>query len=585
MSIDGIVVHSVVKDLQQLTGGRISKIHQPGEHDIVMQIRAAGKNHRLLLSANPGMPRIHLTTETFVNPIEAPMFCMLLRKHLENGIIEKIEQIGLERIIHMYVRQRDEIGDLSQKLLIFELMGRHSNIILLDPSTGNILDGIHHVTPAISRYRVVLPGTSYTPPPQQNKLNILELTDSTLEEELQKLFAEDEMDEPAQHEVAESKVAERKLMDTFSGIGQQTAREIVHRAARSSLLEELGNLRQLLEQPSCEPGILTTREGKSLFAPFVITHESGEWKEYESISDCMTAFYSDKAYRDLVKQKTADLMKFLTNELNKNEKKLEKLHESLQEAHKADRYRKYGELVTASLHLIERGQEYVDVIDYYDEEQPVIRIALDPRLAPSENAQRLFKRYNKLKNSLIAVREQIEATQTEITYLQTLVHQLEGATLEDIDEIREELASQGYVRHRNVQKNKNKPARPKPLCFMSSEGIPIYVGKNNTQNDYVTNKLARGNDTWLHTKDIPGSHVIIRSSHYGDETLHAAAQLAAYYSQARSSSQVPVDYTLVRHVRKPNGAKPGFVIYDHQKTLFVTPDETFIASLKPCSDA
>jgi len=577
MSLDGVVVHAVVHELQALKDGRISKIHQPSEHDIVMQVRAAGHNHKLLLSANPSIPRAHLTSETFVNPAEAPMFCMLLRKHCENGIIERIEQVGMERVIHMYIRQRDEIGDLSVKLLIIELMGRHSNIILTDPASQTILDGIHHVTPALSSYRIVMPGTAYTPPPAQDKHNLLSMSAHELRAKLPELIEYDNVSV-----LDNSEVIERKLMDTFSGIGPLTARELVHRAANGGgLHQELASLHNALKSGSYEPCILEKEDGKTLFSALRLTHTSGELTTFERMSDCLTAYFSEKAQKDLVKQRTADLMRFLTNELSKNEKKLEKLYESMKEAQEADRYRKLGELLTASLHTVVRGQTSVDLIDYYDEAQPTITVPLDPQLTPSENAQRLFKRYNKLKNSLIAVQEQIEATKQEIEYFKTLIHQLSDASLADIDEIREELAAQGYVRNRNTQAGKKKKtAAPTPLLFKSSEGIAIYVGKNNTQNDYLTNRLAHPSDTWLHTKDIPGSHVVIRSSSYGDETLLAAAQLAAYYSQARTSSQVPVDYTLVKHVRKPNGAKPGFVIYDHQKTLYITPDENYINSLE-----
>lgn len=579
MSLDGVVVRAVVHDLQTLVDGRINRIHQPTEHDIVMQIRTTGRTHRLLLSANPSFPRAHLTDETFVNPTEAPMFCMLLRKHCENAIIENIEQVGMERIIRMQVRQRDEIGDLNTKLLIIELMGRHSNIILLDPSNDTILDGIHHVTPALSSYRIVMPGSLYTPPPEQNKANLLKLADT---DQLSSFMEYDKISSLDQHEVIV-----RRLMDTFSGIGPLTAREVVSRAVQGAGLQaELRDFRERLMSHIYEPCLLEQENGKSLFAAIAITHAHGEMERFDTISECLTAYYSEKAQRDLVKQRTSDLMRWLTNEKNKNVKKLEKLYETVKEAEGADRYRKLGELLTASLHTITRGQASVELIDYYEEDQPTITVPLDVQMSPSENAQRFFKRYNKLKNSLIAVGEQIEVTQQEIDYFDTLIHQLSNATLHDIDEIREELAAEGYVRKREKQgAKKKKPAKPTPLCFKSSEGIAIYVGKNNTQNDYVTNRLARPSDTWLHTKDIPGSHVVIRSSSYGDETLNAAAQLAAYYSQAKTSSQVPVDFTLVRHVRKPNGAKPGFVIYDNQKTLFITPDEAYINNLERCSSS
>ena len=300
---------------------------------------------------------------------------------------------------------------------------------------------------------------------------------------------------------------------------------------------------------------------------------------FESVSECLEAFYGDKAERDTIKQRVADLIKLIQNERSKNITKLQKLGETIEDAKDADHYKIQGELLTASLHLAVKGATEIDVVNYYDEEQAMIAIKLDPLLTPSENAQRYFKKYNKMKNSVAVVLEQMTVAQGEIRYLENVLQQLASAAMTDIEEIREELIEQGYVRRRGKQlKRSKKNDRPLLTCFTSSEGVSIYVGKNNTQNEYVTNRLAGPSDTWLHTKDIPGSHVVIRGS-FGDETLLEAAMLAAYFSQAKTSSQVPVDYTLIRHVRKPSGAKPGFVIYDKQKTLYVTPDEQRIKSI------
>jgi predicted ribosome quality control (RQC) complex YloA/Tae2 family protein len=299
------------------------------------------------------------------------------------------------------------------------------------------------------------------------------------------------------------------------------------------------------------------------------------------MNQCLETYYQDKASRDLVRQRTTDLNRFLLNEIAKNEKKQIKLQDTLQEAIEADVTRRMGELLTAHLHLFKKGDKSVDVVDYYDEEQPTVAIVLDPLLTPNENAQRYFRKYNKLKNSKAIVTEQMQATETEIKYLSSVQQGLEVATPNDIGEIREELIEQGYIRERGLKRGMKKKKKDSPsiLVYTSSEGVPIYVGKNNTQNDYVTNRLAMSSDTWLHTKDIPGSHVLIRSPEYGEATLHEAAVLAAYYSKARASSSVPVDYTRIRNVRKPSGAKPGFVIYEGQKTLFVTPDESLILQM------
>ncbi|OPA78570.1 hypothetical protein BVG16_11940 [Paenibacillus selenitireducens] len=580
MALDGIVTHAIAAELSRCVGGRINKIYQPTAHDLVLQIRAQGENFKLLLSANPTYPRVHFTEQTFLNPQEAPMFCMLMRKHCESGIIESVEQIAFERMIQIKIRQRNELGDESTKFIRIELMGRHSNIILLEPATNTILDGIHHVTPAISSYRIVMPGFGYTEPPQQHKLHPLEVTEETFRSALAATSSDNETED----EVTPMSFA-AQLVEHFSGISPLIAREIEFRAERLFDANEVADLerarwqafstlmiqvRELLFQPC----ITENAKGKMFFSAVPLTSIAPTRTTYDSISTCMEAFYGDKAERDTVKQRVSDLIRFLQNERNKNIKKIDKLHDSREEANDADQYRVQGELLFASLHALQKGMKEIEVVNYYDENQESIRITLDPLITPSENAQRYLKKYNKFKNSLTVIEEQLRITDDEIRYMESLLQQLEHASLHDIDEIREELTEQGYLRDRS-KKNKKKKKNDKPTvqCYTSSEGIAIYVGKNNIQNEYVTNRLAHPNDTWLHTKDIPGSHVVIRSSEFGNATLEEAAMLAANYSQAKSSSMVPVDYTLIRHVRKPSGSKPGFVIYDHQKTLYITPDE------------
>lgn len=321
-------------------------------------------------------------------------------------------------------------------------------------------------------------------------------------------------------------------------------------------------------------------KGKMIFSAIPLTLLGESAKHYNSISECMEDYYGDKAERDTVKQRVSDLIRFLSNERSKNVKKLANLQKDLDEAQDADRYRIWGELLFASLHAVSKGDKEASLVNYYDENQAEMVVPLDPLLNPSDNAQRYFKKYNKYKNSLLVINEQLLKTHEEILYMESLLQQLAHASLNDIEEIRDELVSQGYLRDRSKKgKKKKKATRPTLQVFTSSEGIDIYVGKNNLQNEYVTNRLASPNDTWLHTKDIPGSHVVIRSEQFGDATLEEAAQLAAYFSQAKQSSSVPVDCTLIRYVRKPSGSKPGFVIYDHQKTLFVTPNEERIKSL------
>jgi len=580
MSLDGIVARALVHELQACVKARIHKIYQPTENELILHIRGQGTSGKLLLSAHPSMPRLQWTEQTWANPAEPPMFCMLLRKYCEGGVIEAVRQIGLERIVEFDIRHRDELGDSSLKTIVVEIMGRHSNVILLDPATGIIHDGIRHVTPAISSYRIVLPGSPYVSPPEQDKIDPLGVSRSEFENAIARSG-----DIPSPGEESFAGAASSALLNAFTGIGPLIAREIAYRAERQSsdLWTVFNGIMEQVSRHAYEPNMVVQENGKAQFSAIALTHLQGEVVAFSSMHECLDTFFRDKASRDLVRQRTTDLNRFLLNETAKNEKKLVKLQETLQEAEEADQLRRTGELLTAYLHAFKKGDSSVEVIDYYEEEQPTRTIALDPLLTPNENAQRYFRKYNKLKNSRAVVGEQIASAQAELEYLASVLQGLESAAPEDIGEIRDELIEQGYIRERGAKKGakKKKKDRPAVLAYTSSEGIPIYVGKNNTQNDYITNRLASSSDTWLHTKDIPGSHVLIRAVEFGEATLHEAAALAAYYSKAKASSSVPVDYTLVRHVRKPNGAKPGFVIYDAQKTLFVTPDEAMIQQL-PC---
>lgn len=593
MALDGIVIKGMVDELQSCIGARIHKIHQPASYELVFSVRGNGVNGKLLLSANPTYPRVHFTKASYTNPLEAPMFCMLLRKYCEGGVIEKIAQVGRERIIHLDIRHRDEVGDTTVKRIIIEIMGRHSNIILVDPVSEIIHDGIHHVTPALSSYRIVMPGSKYTAPPEQHKQDPL-----TIESKPQ-LLAALQIDEQAA-------VNSKTLVSGLSGFSPLLATEMIYRALTGQhdqwldaaqrpmqlggsleideldlLWDSFSVLIDGVKQSNYRPMIVTDKNsGKPFFSVVALTHIDGAVAEYSSVSEMLEAFYGDKAERDAVKQRASDLIRFVSNEIAKNEQKQKKLQATLEEAKDAEQYRVMGELITAYMHQIKRGDQQVELVNYYDEQAATITIQLDPQLSPSENAQRYFKRYTKSKNSQVSVIEQMRLSSEELAYFNALLQQLEHASLNDIEEIREELVAGGYLRERARKGAKRKKSsKPLLLCYTSSEGIDIYVGKNNLQNEYVTNRLASSSDTWLHTKDIPGSHVVIRSTEFGDSTLEEAAMLAAYYSQAKSSSLVPVDYTLIRHVKKPSGAKPGFVIYDHQKTVFITPDEQRIKSL------
>lgn len=567
MSFDGIVVRALVHELEQsLVGGRITKIHQPHEADLLLHIRSGGTNHRLLISANLSFPRMYLTDESFINPLEPPMFTMLLRKHIEGGLIQSIKQVNMERIIHIEISSRDELGDQKSLVLVIEIMGRHSNIVLVDLERQIILDGIHHVTPSISQYRQVMPGRPYISPPDQGKLNPLTVN----HEQFTELFVAGE--DP-----------ERIIVSSFQGISPLIAKEIVHRSTSHDTKDVWHFFQKLMNQITehqYQPTIISGQ--KNLFAVIPLLHIEGRQQTFTSISTCLQSFYQKKAASDLIRQVAQDMLKLLNTERSKNKKKLEKLVETHLDAQKSEHYRIWGELLTSFQYQLTKGDNKAVLPNYYDHNESEIEIPLDPLLNPIENAQLYFKRYSKAKNSLSIVLEQIEKTKQEINYLDQLITQIELADQRTLDEIREELIEQGYVRKRNKQrKNKaGKANQPKVERYVSSEQVSIYVGKNNIQNDFLTNRLARANDTWLHTKDIPGSHVVISGEQFGEKTLHEAAMLAAYFSKARNSSSVPVDYTYIRHVRKPSGAKPGFVIYDHQKTLYVTPDEEWIYQLK-----
>lgn len=560
MALDGLVVRALVHELQACVGSRINKIHQPTEHDMVLYIRANRENKRLLLSANPTYPRVHWTNDSYPNPTEPPMFCMLFRKHFEGAVIESITQPGFERVIHIDVRHFDELGDATTKRIIIEIMGRHSNILLVDPTTNQLYDGIHHVTPSISSYRVVMPGSLYTEPPVQAKQNLLEITALAWDVSLT--------------ESSDLPLAKR-ILETVSGVSPQVAERLAE-GDRDTFLE----LQHAMRTHTYTPYHLQMENGKTQFGAHCFPNMQGDIRVFDSMHACLDAYYTDKAERDAVKQRASDLIRFVSNEKAKNEKKMVKLAASLQDSEQAEQYRLQGELLTTYMHQLKKGDAYADVVNYYDEEQATIRIPLDPLRTPSENAQACYKKYTKLKNGVAMIQAQLAQTELEIAYLSQVLQQVESAGLADVMGIREELEEQGYLRRR-AQGNKKakKPEKPMPSHYVSSEGISIYVGKNNLQNDFVTHKLANANDTWLHVKDMPGSHVVIRSGAFGEKTLEEAALLAAYFSSGKQSSLVPVDYTLVRHVKKPSGSKPGFVIYEQQKTIFITPEAEKIAAM------
>jgi predicted ribosome quality control (RQC) complex YloA/Tae2 family protein len=568
MSFDGLFTRIMTNEISSaLISGRINKIYQPYKNEIIMLVRANGKNHKLLLSAHPSYARVQITNESYDNPNEPPMFCMLLRKHLEGAIIENIYQIGLDRMICLEVKGRNELGDITYKKLMVEIMGRHSNIILIDKDKNTILDSIKHVSYALNSYRAILPGQEYVLPPQQEKLNPFQLEENDILRRLD--FNAGKLD--------------KQLVEQFAGLSPLLAREIVFRsglANRLTLPKTFIKIMQQISEQEILPAI-TTNNTKEAFYFFPLEHMKGESKQFDYLSNVLDRFYFGKAERDRVKQQASDLERFIQNEKDKNEKKIEKLFQTLEDAKKAEEYQLFGELLTANMYAFQKGMKEIEVINYYEEDGASVVIPLDPLKSPSDNAQRYFSKYQKAKNSIDKVKEQIRLAEEEFSYFDSLQQQLMAASIRDIAEIREELVEEGYIRERQKKKNKHSNlGKPQLESYQASDGTEILIGKNNKQNDYLTSKHAGRDEIWLHTKDIPGSHVVIRSKTPDEQTIKEAAILAAYFSKARLSGSVPVDYTKVRYVKKPNGAKPGFVIYDNQQTIYVTPDEEKILALK-----
>jgi len=561
MSFDGVFTHLMVSELNDLLcNGRVNKIHQPYENEVVFVIRSQGKNHKLLLSAHPTYARVQCTSMTYQNPDTPPNFLMMLRKYLEGALLANIEQIDNDRVIHFHFSRRDELGDLQSLVLIVELMGRHSTILLMNNATGKIVDTIKHVGHSQNTYRTLLPGAVYLAPPKQATLNPFTVSNTKVFDVLSRI----------------DDWQAKTLQQQFQGLGRDTADELIQRITANPN-DKLRQWNQffatITEQP--RPSYIET-SGKESFTPIpyhsLVTEES-QVTNFDSLSALLDHFYHDKAERDRVKQQGGELLKKIDNELKRNQTKLQKRQQTLRDSENAEAFRQKGELLTTFMAQVPRGAQSVTLDNYYEENRP-LSIDLDPALTPNQNAQKYFQRYQKLKNAVKLIHQQIAETKEEITYLESVQAQLEIASPVDLTTIREELVAQGYVKNRSKQRKKAAPSQPER--YLSTDGTEILVGKNNLQNDQLTLKTARKTDYWLHTKDIPGSHVIIRSDKPTEDTLLEAAELAAYFSKYRQSAQVPVDYVQVKHIRKPNGAKPGFVIYENQKTLYVTPSEAIL---------
>lgn len=548
MSFDGFFLHHLTNELQeQIEKGRIQKVNQPFDHELVLTIRNNRRNYKLLLSAHPVFGRIQTTEANFQNPQNPNTFTMIMRKYLQGAVIETIQQIENDRILEIIVSNKNEIGDHIKATLVVEIMGKHSNIILIDKNEHKIIESIKHVGFSQNSYRTILPGSTYIAPPKTKAINPFDISDQTLFELLQT-----------------NDLSPKNLQQLFQGLGRDTALELSHCLKDN----KLNDFRQFFSReyyPS-----LTEKSFSAV--QFSSSHET-----FQSLGQLLDYYYQEKAEKDRIAQQASDLIHCVQSELEKNIKKLAKQQDELLATENAEEFRQKGELLTTYLSMVPNNQDVVVLDNYYTNQ--TIEISLDRALTPNQNAQRYFKKYQKLKEAVKHLKGIISDTENTITYLESVETSLNHASMEDINDIREELVETGFIKRRAHDKQHK---RKKPEQYLASDGKTIImVGRNNLQNDELTFKMARKGELWFHAKDIPGSHVLIRDNlNPSDEVKTDAAELAAYYSKARLSNLVQVDMIEAKKLNKPSGTKPGFVTYTGQKTLRVTPTQEKIDSLK-----
>ncbi|HEO1023760.1 TPA: NFACT family protein [Streptococcus agalactiae] len=548
MSFDGFFLHHLTNELQeQIEKGRIQKVNQPFDHELVLTIRNNRRNYKLLLSAHPVFGRIQTTEANFQNPQNPNTFTMIMRKYLQGAVIETIQQIENDRILEIIVSNKNEIGDHIKATLVVEIMGKHSNIILIDKNEHKIIESIKHVGFSQNSYRTILPGSTYIAPPKTKAINPFDISDQTLFELLQT-----------------NDLSPKNLQQLFQGLGRDTALELSHCLKDN----KLNDFRQFFSReyyPS-----LTEKSFSAV--QFSSSHET-----FQSLGQLLDYYYQEKAEKDRIAQQASDLIHRVQSELEKNIKKLAKQQDELLATENAEEFRQKGELLTTYLSMVPNNQDVVVLDNYYTNQ--TIEISLDRALTPNQNAQRYFKKYQKLKEAVKHLKGIISDTENTITYLESVETSLNHASMEDINDIREELVETGFIKRRAHDKQHK---RKKPEQYLASDGKTIImVGRNNLQNDELTFKMARKGELWFHAKDIPGSHVLIRDNlNPSDEVKTDAAELAAYYSKARLSNLVQVDMIEAKKLNKPSGTKLGFVTYTGQKTLRVTPTQGKIDSLK-----
>ena len=589
MALDGLVIHSLVDELStKLVGGKVDKVHQPEDDEIVLYIRNNKENYKLVLSCSSSNPRVYIANDyKKENPKKAPMLCMLFRKYIQSGNIVGISQVGFERIIKISVDSLDELKEKSTKDIYIEIMGRHSNIILTHNLDNKIIDSAKRIPTSISRVRQILPGITYELPPAQSKLN-----------PLHNISNSDFIDSLKSYEGPIFK----GIYSKFLGISPIISKEICYRAnvnektaisdlsnsELNSLYNEFNNLFKDIRNNNYSPCIVVNEKvDRVVDFSCISLNLYNEFKFIikDSMSTILEDYYKTKDIKDRIHQRASDLKKSISIKLERLYHKQEKQEEELKEAENADIYKVKGELLTAYIYMIQKGMESIEVQNFYDPNYENISISLKKNLTPSENSQRYFKKYNKLKTAKKEITSQMSINKEEIDYLENILLNIENCeNLAELQDIKDELISLGYSKASGKLKSKKEIAKltTSPHEFMSSDGVKILVGKNNKQNDHLTLRIADPDDIWMHTKNIPGSHVIIKCAgkEVSEQTIYEGAMLAAYFSKSKMSAQVPVDYTKKKHVKKPSGSKPGMVIYETNSSMYVTPTEEMVASLK-----
>ena len=579
MAFDGLTICAVVNELAaNILGGRIDKVSQPEPDEIVLAIRGNGDNHKLRLSANASFPRLHLTTVQKENPLTAPMFCMLLRKHLQGGRLAAITQPDFERIVHFHIESKNEMGDPVEKLLVIEIMGKYSNIILVEG--GRVLDSIKHVSYGQSSVRQILPGREYMPAPSQNKINPL-----LLEKEQFMAICDENKGLSAQ----------KLIFQNYTGISPFSAGIICMWAGVDADEPPAESTAPALFA-AFDTAMATVRKGQ--FAPYTLhtgtaaamgfavigrhLYEKDFVRDFDTPSQMLEYYYTAKDNTSRIKQKSQDLRRLVQNLVERCVKKAELYENTLTDVAGREQLKTLGELITANIYAIPPGVKTFEAINFYEADAPAVAIPLDPAKTASENAQFYFAKYNKQKRTYAALQEQMAQNREELQYLESVAEALNHShDAADLSQIREELAAQGLLKKSPAKSKKQREQKAKPLHYLSSDGYDIFVGKNNAQNDELTLRFASPDDIWLHTKSIPGSHVILRAKNgrVSDTALEEAATLAAFYSKGRGASLVPVDYCPRKQVHKPRGGKPGMVVYEGHRTAHVNPDADKVDAL------